>query len=120
MTGQFESVDAYLAAQAGPGRDYAERLRAIVRAAAPGLKEAIKYDMPAFQLGGRSFLYCAVWQKHLGVYPVYRGDTDFEARLGRYRAKKDTVQFLYAEPLPEDLVMEIAQAQARSITPGPG
>lgn len=108
----FASIDAYIKAQVDPGRAYAEELRALIKSAAPKCDEAIKYNMPAFQIGGKSFLYFAVWKKHVGLYPVYRGDSAFEAKLTPYRAEKDTVQFKYDAPLPKMLIKAIARAQA--------
>ena len=72
MADNYLSVDAYLAAQSGVGRTMAESVRTIIARAVPDLAETIKYNMPAFQIAGKSFLYMAVWKKHVGMYPVYR------------------------------------------------
>ena len=108
----FANVDAYIKAQTKPGRAYAEELRELITKAVPKCEEAIKYNMPAFQIDGVSFLYFAIWKKHAGMYPVYRGDAAFEAKLAPYRAQKDTVRFNYDAPLPAALIKKIAKSQA--------
>lgn len=110
---KFKTIDEYADHLTEPGRQLAEKIRAIVRNTVPGATEAFKYDMPAFQLGGRSFLYLAVWKKHLGLYPIYRGDAAYEAMLGPFRAKKDTLQFALRDPLPEEVIERVVLAQAR-------
>lgn len=105
------TVDAYIAALDEPARSMAEQLRAAIHAAAPEAVEDIKYAMPAFKLGGRNAVYFAVWKKHIGFYPVYRGDAAFEARVGPYRAAKDTVKLMLDRPLPLDLVTLIVERQ---------
>ena len=107
-------TDAYIAALPEAVRGIAEEVRQAIRSAAPDATEAIKYGMPAFQITDRSFLYMAIWKKHVGLYPIYRGDGAFEAEVGPYRAKTDTVQFMLDKPVPLDLIARIAQAQRAS------
>jgi uncharacterized protein YdhG (YjbR/CyaY superfamily) len=106
------NVDAYVEALPDVGQVAAAQIRAIIAQVVPAATEAIKYNMPAFQLQGRSFLYFAVWKKHVGLYPIYRGDDAFEALVAPYRAKKDSVQFALSQPLPVELIVEIVKAQA--------
>lgn len=105
-------IDAYMKAQSGAGKAIAERIRAIIAHTVPDMTEAIKYNMPAFQISQKSFLYLAVWKRHVGLYPVYRGDAEFEKMLAPFRAEKDTVRFLFDGVLPEELVKKVATAQA--------
>lgn len=115
MGGRFDTIDSYLLSLDAARRAFGEELRALIGGAVPEASEAIKYDMPAFQIGGRSFLYFAIWKKHAGLYPVYRRDAAFEARIGPYRAHKDTVQFGFALPLPRELIVDIARFQADAV-----
>jgi uncharacterized protein YdhG (YjbR/CyaY superfamily) len=116
MAIKFDSVDAYLASLSGKRRTLAEQLRRLIAEAVPESIEAVKYDMPSFQIRGKPFLYFAVWKEHAGLYPIYRGDAAFEARIGPYRAEKDTVRFKLADALPEALVIEIARNQAARLS----
>ena len=60
----------------------------------------------------RHGLHYAHWKQHLALYPIYRGDDAFEAAVGPYRAKTDSVHFLHAKPLPLDVIELIATALA--------
>ena len=113
MMGKFNDVDAYISGLGEPGRVVAEQVRALVRNVGPDATETIKYDMPAYQLGGRSFIYFAVWKKHVGLYPIYPGDSAFEELVAQYRAKKDTLQFGLDTPLPVEVIERVIQAQAK-------
>jgi uncharacterized protein YdhG (YjbR/CyaY superfamily) len=113
MMGKFNDVDAYVSGLGELSRVVAEQVRALVRNVVPDATETIKYDMPAYQLGGRSFIYFAVWKKHVGLYPIYRGEFEFEELVAPYRAKKDTLQFALDTPLPLELIERVILAQAK-------
>lgn len=107
-----ETVDAYIAAQPEPARTAATAVRAAIRQAVPDAEEKISYSIAAFRRGGRNFLYLGVWKTHIGLYPIYRGDEAFEAEVGPYRAKTDTVQLPLKGDMPLGMVERIARAQA--------
>lgn len=103
-----KDVDAYIEALAPELQGRAQDVRGLLRAALPDAEEVISYAIPAYKIGKTRVIYFAVWKKHVGLYPVYPGPPSFEAAIGPYRAKTDTVQFLHAKPLPADLVTQIA------------
>ena len=104
-------IDAYIAGLPVDVRPIADEIRRAIHAAAPGCTEKIAYGMPGFRAGERTFLYFAMWKKHVGLYPVYRGSAAFEAKVAAYRAKTDTVQFPLNKPIPIDLVAAIVESQ---------
>ena len=61
---------------------------------------------------GRYGIHFAGWKKHVGLYPVGELDPDLEAEVAPHRAKKDTVQFFYKDPVPYDLIERVARALA--------
>ena len=79
----------------------------VIRQEAPGAVESIKYGMPAWHLGKEHVIYAGAWKSHIGLYPVYGGDADFEALVGPYRDKKDTVRLVYSKPMPMDVIAAI-------------
>lgn len=105
------TMDAYITALPASVQKFAVELRETILAIAPNAAEAIRYDMPAFSIGQSIFVYFACWKKHVGLYPIYRGDDAFEVEVARYRTKKDTIQFLYSEPFPKELVKKIVRSQ---------
>lgn len=104
-------IDAYIAGLSEEVRPIAVAIRRTIRAAAPACGEKISYGIPAFVIDGRNFLYFAMWKKHVGLYPIYRGDASYEEALAPYRAKIDTVQFMLNTPIPHELIDRIVEAQ---------
>lgn len=84
---------------------------AVIRQGAPGAVETIKYGMPGWHVPKGHVIYAAAWKNHIGLYPVYVGDGAFEALVGPYRDKKDTVRLDYAKPMAMDVVAAIVAAR---------
>ena len=105
------AIDAYIAGLPEDRRAVAAEVRAAIRAAAPEATETIRYGMPAFQLEGVTVIYFAVWAKHVGLYPIYRGDADYEAALAPYRSKADTVNLPLKAAMPVELIARIVGSQ---------
>lgn len=105
----MSEIDDYIAGFPADVQGMLRGVRAALREGAPGAPEAIRYGMPALQLEGRYWLHFAGWKNHVGLYPVARGDDDFEAAVAPYRAAKDSVNFLYSKPIPYPLITRIAE-----------
>ncbi len=88
-----------------------KNLREVIKAAAPGAREAISYGMPAFMLNGRGLIYFGVYKKHIGMYPVPRGSAALKKQLAGYRTGKGTLQFPLDKPMPYNLIGRIAKAR---------
>lgn len=108
---RFSSVDDYIGRLPENVQELARSLRDTIMKSAPGLVETIRYDMPAFRSGDATVVYFAVWKKHIGLYPIYRGSIDLERELEPFRRKTDTVQFPLNRPIPHDLVARIVASQ---------
>lgn len=105
------TVYEYLAGLDAPTREIAENVRAAIRRALPDAEERIRYGMPAVMLGPAPYaIHFAAWKKHIGIYPVTTLPDDLEAEVAPYRQAKDTVRFLYKDPIPYDLIERIAIA----------
>jgi uncharacterized protein YdhG (YjbR/CyaY superfamily) len=110
----FENVDAYLASQPEEPRAKLALVRAAIRRAAPEATEAISYQIPAFRLAGRVFIFFAGWKRHYSIYPV--GDAlmaAFGPEIAKYEISKGTIRFPLDEPVPEDLIFRIAKFKAQ-------
>jgi uncharacterized protein YdhG (YjbR/CyaY superfamily) len=102
------SIDEYIAGFPDETRKILEGLRTTIKTAAPGAKEKISYQMPAFDLGG-NLVYFAAFKKHIGFYPTSSGIEAFRHELSDYEVSKGTVRFPLDKPLPLKLVSRIVK-----------
>lgn len=104
---KLSTIDEYIDAQEP---DVARRLRAIRKLfhkLLPDTKESIRYQLPAFSVGGYH-LYISAYKNHIGMYPMY-GIPELDDELLPYRGKgtKDALHFKHNQPLPMDLIEKI-------------
>ena len=52
--------------------------------------------------------YCVRPVNTVSVYPVPRGDQDFEQAIAPYRSSKGTLRFALSEPIPYELIHRLA------------
>ena len=110
---KYDNIDLYIQAQES---DVAERLTAIRKLfheVLPDTEESMRYDMPAFTVGGYH-LYMSAYKNHIGMYPMY-GIPELDEKMLPYRGKgtKDALHFKHSEPLPIDLIKQIIIAKEK-------
>jgi len=103
---QFQTIDEYIATFPENVQDILEKIRKVIREAAPEAEEAISYGMPTFKLNG-NLVHFAAYEKHIGFYPAPSGIEAFKEELSMYKGGKGSVQFPIDKPLPLDLVEKI-------------
>jgi uncharacterized protein YdhG (YjbR/CyaY superfamily) len=113
---EFGSVGEYIASFPADVRPVLEDVRRAILGAVPGAGEAISYGIAAITLDGSPLLYFAGWKRHVSLYPVPAGDADFERRLEPYRSAKSTLKFPLREPVPADLIADVARRHAEART----
>jgi uncharacterized protein YdhG (YjbR/CyaY superfamily) len=98
-------VRTYLAALPAETRKYVQKLRAAIRAAAPGAVESLGYGMPAFSLKGKPFVWYDAWKRHSSLYPLSEATTRaVTPELEGYETSgKGTIPFRLHEPPPTSL-----------------
>lgn len=107
------SIDGYIAALDGEPRERIITIRKAIHRAFPEIEESIRYDMPAFCLNG-VHIYFAAFKHHTGMYAAYApGELEEQIRPYRGKGTKDSLHFLYKEPLPAGLIIKIAEAKFR-------
>jgi uncharacterized protein YdhG (YjbR/CyaY superfamily) len=104
-------VDAYLAQVPEPARTTLEKMRVMIRAAAPReATEAISYKIPSFQYKGGLVAYAA-FNDHCSFFPMgARAIEEFAEELKGLRVSKGTIQFALGKPLPAGLVKKMVKA----------
>lgn len=115
MTATFASIDDYIRSFPESTAVVLSELRRVAHRAVPGAREAITYDIPTLTLAGRKVIHFAAWKQHVSVYPVPAGDEEYERRMAPYRSGRGTAKFPLDQPVPYDLVEQMAAllAQAR-------
>lgn len=103
--------DDLLAACEPAVRDRLQAIQAEVERRVPGAERCIGYRMPAYRLR-RIFFYFAGFKRHIGVYPPVNGTDDLMARLAPYRGPKGNLIFPHKDPLPLELIGEVAEQLA--------
>ena len=104
-----KTIDEYLAALSGDKRAALERLRKIIRAAAPGAEERISYQLPAFRLDGKWLLWFGAAANHCAIYGVVGARKD--ELKGYDTSGKGTIRFQTDNPLPATLVRKLLKAR---------
>jgi uncharacterized protein YdhG (YjbR/CyaY superfamily) len=114
MAEQPTTVDDYIASLPDDVQHVVQRVRRSIRVGLPDAEERVRYGMPAIMLGDRHALHFAGWKKHIGLYPVPVLADFLEADIGPYRTHKDSVRFLYSQPIPYDLIERLAAELGRA------
>jgi len=107
------SVDEYLATVPEAARAALEKLRQIIRAAAPEATEVISYQIPTFKHHGPLVAFAAA-KDHCGFYvmspKVMRAHA---AELKNYDTATATIRFPADKPLPAVLVEKLVKARIK-------
>lgn len=106
-----ETHDAYFAACEPAVRDRLLAIQAEVERRVPAAARCIGYKMPAWRLR-RIFFYFAGFKRHIGVYPPVQGPEDLMTRLGPWLGPKGNLTFPHRDPLPLDLIGDVAEQLA--------
>lgn len=105
---KFQTVDDYIKQSPVEVQDTLQKLRVIIKDAAPEAEETISYQMPAFSLNG-ILVYFGVWKNHIGFYPTSSGMNAFKEELSHYKRTKGSIHFPLSKPLPNELISKIVK-----------
>jgi uncharacterized protein YdhG (YjbR/CyaY superfamily) len=103
-----QTVAAYLARLSADKRAALEKLRSVIRAAAPGSEECISYGIPAFRLAGKGLVWYGAAANHCALYGV---GTPPEVARKYDTSGKGTIRFQPDHPLPAPLVRKLVKAR---------
>jgi uncharacterized protein YdhG (YjbR/CyaY superfamily) len=110
-----KTVEEYLAGVPEPARTTLNKIRAVIRSAAPAeATEAISYGMPGFKHNGPVIWYAA-FSNHCSVFPTASVIEKFKDELKGYKTSKGTIQFPVDKPLPAALVKKMVKARLAEI-----
>ncbi len=115
MAPKTKTLKFYLAGVSPDKRVALERLRKLIRAAAPGAEECISYGIPAFRLNGKFLVGLGAAANHCSFYPGAVLAT-FGEDLKGYDTSKGTIRFQPDKPLPGALVRKLVKARVARVT----
>ncbi|GIP46203.1 hypothetical protein J45TS6_46620 [Paenibacillus sp. J45TS6] len=108
---KVESVDEYISQFPAEIQEILQKLRKVIKEAAPHAVEKISYQMPTFALSG-NLVHYAAFKNHIGFYPAPSGIEAFKEELSGYKGAKGSVQFPLNQELPYELISRIVQFRA--------
>lgn len=105
---QPTTIDEYISGCSEQTQPILRKLRAVIKAAAPGATEKISYQMPGFYLNGM-LVWFGAHKNHIGFYPTGAGVAAFKEELSAYKMAKGSVQFPLDKPMPYALIRKIVK-----------
>jgi uncharacterized protein YdhG (YjbR/CyaY superfamily) len=112
-----QSIEEYIEAAPLEAQDKLRQLHACIRAAAPGVKESLKWSMPAYSYQ-KILVTFAVFKNHIGFYPMPSALEAFAQDLTKYKTAKGSIQFRMDERLPLSLISKIVKFRVRESVAG--
>ena len=97
------TVAEYIASADKPARPKLRELRKIVRAAAPGAREELKWSVPAYSYR-RILVMFAAFKNHVSLFPTPSALRAFKKHLAKFHTSAGTVQFPMDKALPASLI----------------
>ena len=106
-----KTIDEYLAAVSDDKRVALEKLRRVIKAAAPKAEECISYQLAAFRLNGPLVAFGAT-ANHCAFYLMSASTVEAHRdELKDYDTSKGTIRFQPNQPLPAALVRKLVKAR---------
>jgi len=107
-----KTIDEYISRFSGDVQAVLQKIRGIVKDAAPDAGETINYGIPTFVLNG-NLVHFAAFDKHIGFYPTPSGIEQFKDELSAYKTAKGSVQFPLNSPIPYGLIRKIVKFRVK-------
>lgn len=105
---KYNDIDTYIASFPPEIRKELEKIRIVIRKAAPEATEAISYGMPTFKQKG-NLVHFAAFKNHIGFFPTPKPIEVFSKELAEYVTSKGTIRFPLNKQIPYDLIAAIVK-----------
>jgi|ERR1700674_1137485 len=110
---KLKTTDDYLATLSADKRTALEKLRKVIKSAAPKAEECISYGLPAFRLNGKFLVAYGAARNHCAFYAGSVVES-FKSELKNYDTSKGTIRFPVDRPLPATLVRKLVRTRIAS------
>jgi uncharacterized protein YdhG (YjbR/CyaY superfamily) len=102
------TIDDYIRTFPADVQVILENIRQTIRKAIPQATETMSYNMPTFDLNGDHIVFFAGWKQYISLYPLPAGDAAFQQNIAPYKKEKSTLRFPLDQPIPYDVVEQVA------------
>jgi uncharacterized protein YdhG (YjbR/CyaY superfamily) len=109
---KFKTVDGYIASFPPEIGEILEKVRGVIKKAAPGAEEKISYGMPGYKLR-HPLVYFGAHTNHIGLYPTPSATGAFAKELEPYESGKGSIKFPLDKPIPYDLIKRIVEFRVK-------
>lgn len=103
-----QTIEEYIREQPEEVQPILRQLQETIHASIPEATEKISWSMPTFWKGCNLIQFAAS-KKHIGLYPGPEAVEAFADRLESFPTGKGTIRLLLNQPMPLDLIAEIAR-----------
>jgi uncharacterized protein YdhG (YjbR/CyaY superfamily) len=108
-----QTIDEYLNRVPEPARTTLNKIRAVIRSAAPPeATEKISYGIPTFKYKGMLASFAA-FSDHCSLFPGAGPTVEFKNELKNFQTSKGTIRFTPDKPLPTSLLKKLIKARIR-------
>lgn len=105
---KINSIEEYILEFPPKIQEILNKVRQVIKEAAPEAGEKISWGMPTFVLHG-NLVHFAAYKNHIGFYPAPSGIEAFKYELSEYKGAKGSVQFPLNKPIPYELIRKIVE-----------
>jgi uncharacterized protein YdhG (YjbR/CyaY superfamily) len=107
---EIVTIDDYIKSQEVDKQKGLQKIRALIKKAAPKATEVISYSMPAFKQDG-VLVYFAAFKSHYGFYPTAKPIEIFKKQLDEkgYIYSKGAIQLPIGKPFSTKLIQDIVK-----------
>ncbi len=103
-----KTIDEYILIFPEDIRIHLLKVREVLKNTLPDAKEKISWNMPTYW-DKHNIIHFAAYKNHIGLYPGEEAIIYFAERLKDYKTSKGAIQFQYDEPIPLELISDIAK-----------
>ena len=111
---EYKNIDEYISIFPDNVRGILQRMRQVIREAAPEATEVISYGIPTFRLNG-NLVHFGGYKKHVSFYPSPSGIEAFRKELAAYETSRGTVKFPLNKPIPYELMKRMVEFRVKEV-----
>jgi len=108
MKKKNDDIDNYIKSFPKETQLILQKVRRVIKKAAPKAEEVISYGIPTFKLNG-NLVHYGGFKNHIGFFPAPSAIVKFKKELSEYKTSKGTIQFPLKDDIPFSLISEITK-----------